>query len=583
MDNPAFNLGEMPATAMNVTNEISEEKYDQNVSFSINLNSSENFDSAKNKLDRENGQIEEDSWWIFTKKKKIRSILNLFLKIFIFIFLLYFFLLSLSFLTIGFTLISPYALQAGKAVSFFLQNSFGSLAIGILVTALMQNATVTTSLIVCMVGAGIIPSVKSAIPIIMGSNIGTCLTNILIALTFSGDSSKFKRAFSAAAINDLFNILTTAVLLPAEIFFNLLSDLSEKLIELMPNEANEFKKINFIAAILNPVVDLFIMLDEEQINAVNMGSNNTTKIALRCCAIDYDNIRNSSTCNECNYWSLPMLKTLGDGGTGLVWIIVSLIINLTCLFGIVKIFSQLIEGPISTDIRKIMNASLPGKWKVFNNFLIFISSVALTLIVQSLDIITATLVPLCGLGIISLQRAYVIIIGSNIGTTVTGVLSALTQPKANFKKSIEIAFVYTLFNVFGTLMWFPIPFLKFPKTLAKKFGNTIFKYQWLSYIYAGFVYFIAPLILFSLALIPHWISMTILSILVILLFTCLINYRKLSTKKLPASLMIFSWLPNWIRSFKYWDSFLRNTKLTKLNPESLEKSKQNIKIRQVNK
>ena len=47
-----------------------------------------------------------------------------------------------------------------------------------------------------MVGAGIIPDVQSAIPIIMGSNIGTCVTNSLIALTLAGDPMEFKRAFS---------------------------------------------------------------------------------------------------------------------------------------------------------------------------------------------------------------------------------------------------------------------------------------------------------------------------------------------------------------------------------------------------
>ena len=47
-----------------------------------------------------------------------------------------------------------------------------------------------------MVGAGIIPDVQSAIPIIMGSNIGTCVTNSLIALTLAGDPNEFRRAFS---------------------------------------------------------------------------------------------------------------------------------------------------------------------------------------------------------------------------------------------------------------------------------------------------------------------------------------------------------------------------------------------------
>ncbi|RMZ97001.1 sodium-dependent phosphate transport 2B-like [Brachionus plicatilis] len=551
MDNPAFYPDEISAPAIAQTNEISR-KFSDQIEDQNAHNSLQHFDKIKKKIECENNWQNDQ--------------------------------IEVTFLTIGFTLISPLALKAGKAVSFLLQNPFGSLAIGIMATAIMQNATATTSIVVTMVGAGIIPSVKSAVPIIMGSNIGTCLTNIFIALTLSGDPYEFKRAFSAAAINDLFNILTTAVLLPIEIFFNLLSFLSQKLTELMPNDADEFKHMNFVAAILDPVVDLFILLDQDQINAVNMGSN-TTKIALRCCGTDNGNETNARLCKECDYWCMPMLNSFGDGGTGLFWIIFSLVVHLTCLFGIVKIFSQLIEGPIAHGIRKIMNASLPGKWKVFNNLLLFVFSFALTLVVQSLDIITATLVPLCGIGIVSLRRAYVMTLGSNIGTTVTGILIALTQPGANFKKSLEIAFVYTLFNVFGTFFWLPIPFLRFPKTLAQKFGNVIFNYQWLTYVYAALVYFIIPTIVFSLALIPYWIGLAILIIPIVFLilnYLVIVILRKLVPQKLPEKLKSFVWLPRWIRSLDYWDSIIKNIKLWKpsnasrYSIESKESSQQDI-------
>lgn len=97
----------------------------------------------------------------------------------------------------------------------------------------MQNATATTSIAVSMVGAGIIGDVKSAIPIIMGSNIGTCVTNSFIALTMAGNPNEFKRAFSAATLNDGFNLLTTLILLPVEIIFGFLDVISLKLTNVM--------------------------------------------------------------------------------------------------------------------------------------------------------------------------------------------------------------------------------------------------------------------------------------------------------------------------------------------------------------
>jgi hypothetical protein len=114
----------------------------------------------------------EKKWREYKKSEKIFYIIISIIKVIIFFVLLYFFLLSLNFMTIGFTLISADALKAGDAIKFILANPFAALSLGIILTAIMQNATATTSIAVSMVGARIIPSVKQAIPIVMGSNIG---------------------------------------------------------------------------------------------------------------------------------------------------------------------------------------------------------------------------------------------------------------------------------------------------------------------------------------------------------------------------------------------------------------------------
>ena len=51
---------------------------------------------------------------------------------------------------------------------------------------------------------------KNAIPIIMGSNIGTSVTGILVAVTQAGNRGHFEKAFSAATVHDMFNWLTVS-------------------------------------------------------------------------------------------------------------------------------------------------------------------------------------------------------------------------------------------------------------------------------------------------------------------------------------------------------------------------------------
>ena len=74
----------------------------------------------------------------------------------------------------------------------------------------------------------------------------------------------------------------------------------------------------------------------------------------------------------------------------------------------------------------------------------------MTIVVQSSSIFTSTLTPLVGMGIITLDRVYPFTLGSNIGTTITGIMAALTATGAKeLKNSLQIALCHTFFNIFG--------------------------------------------------------------------------------------------------------------------------------------
>ena len=565
-------------------------------------------ENYKIELPKKEDKDDDKEWSFYSKREKISFVVTSTLKFILFIILLYLFLLSLSFMSIGFTMVTSYALQVGDIIKFILANPFAALSIGILVTAVMQNATATTSIAVIMVGAGIIPDVKSAVPIIMGANIGTCVTNSFIALTLAGDPQEFKRAFSAATLNDGFNLMTTALMLPIEILSGFLYIVSDKITNAMPFENSEqIAKANFMNAILTPVTDLFILLNATAVDMLSSGDKNIKDVALRCCSVEVyqtnftELISNSSNLTlslgnnmtngnfsyelgflnqtrcvkECTYWCMPMLRAFGDGGTGLFWIILSIIVLIASLFGIVKVLSLFIVGPIAKGVTKALNASFPGYFKWVSQVILFLIALFLTIIVQSSNIITATLVPLCGIGIISLQKVYVMTLGSNIGTTVTGILTAFTQPPSSLKKAMQLAFVYTLFNTLGVVYWLPLPFLRFPKKLARKLGHTVFQYRWFLYTYVSTVYVICPLFIFGLALIPHWIGLAIFGLPIAFLFLVYLVILFLRSKFpgiLPKFLKDFYWLPKFLRSLRPLDRKIKQLKCCQTKVQDIDPS-----------
>lgn len=86
----------------------------------------------------------------------------------------------------------------------------------------------------------------------------------------------------------------------------------------------------------------------------------------------------------------------------------------------------------------------------------FSISIILTAIVQSSSVITALSVALVASNMLSLQAAVPIIIGANIGTTITATAVSLTYltRRKYFRKAYTTALLHTIFNLWGALVWF---------------------------------------------------------------------------------------------------------------------------------
>ena len=114
---------------------------------------------------------------------------------------LYLFLVGINGLSSGIKLLGG---GFAKEVMSTTSNPFIALFIGILATTLFQSSSTTTSLIVAMVGGGTL-TLGGSIPMVMGANIGTTVTNTIVSIGHLRRGNEFKRAFQAATVHDFFN------------------------------------------------------------------------------------------------------------------------------------------------------------------------------------------------------------------------------------------------------------------------------------------------------------------------------------------------------------------------------------------
>ena len=59
-------------------------------------------------------------------------------------------------------------------------------------------------------------TVRPAIFLVMGANIGTSVTNTLVSVCHLSKRNEFRRAFAGATVHDMFNWLAVICLLPIE-------------------------------------------------------------------------------------------------------------------------------------------------------------------------------------------------------------------------------------------------------------------------------------------------------------------------------------------------------------------------------
>jgi len=116
---------------------------------------------------------------------------------------------------------------------------------------------------------------------------------------------------------------------------------------------------------------------------------------------------------------------------------------------------------------------------------------ATTMAVQSSSITTSLLIPMFAAGVLSLEAGFPMVVGANIGTTITALLAATVTNQAG----MTIAFVHFLFNASGAALFLPIPFLRrIPLRCSRWLANAATQNRMWVLIYLGTVFVAIPLL-----------------------------------------------------------------------------------------
>ncbi|XP_077462265.1 sodium-dependent phosphate transport protein 2B-like [Stigmatopora argus] len=542
------------------------------------------------------GQPEEEDPWdlpelketgvpwsaLDTQGKVLRVLVSLG-KLVVLLGLLYMFICSLDILSSAFQLVGGKTAGDIFQDSAILSNPLAGLVIGVLVTLLVQSSSTSSSIVVSMVSSGLL-TVPLAVPIIMGTNIGTSVTNTLVAMTQAGDRSVFRRAFAGATVHDFFNWLSVLVLLPLEVATGYLYKVTKLIIDSFQLQSGEAPDL--LNVITDVLTDTIIKLDKSVLSEIATGdpaARNKSLIKRWCetytnmslvnvtvpgpenctspslCWIDGNytftlkNISQTYNIKKCDHLFVDV--NLSDLAVGLILLALSLLVLCSCLLLIVKLLNSMLKGQVAIIIKNILNTDFPFPFGWVTGYIAILVGAGMTFIVQSSSVFTSAITPLVGIGVISIQRAYPLSLGSNIGTTTTAILAAMASPGDTLGNSLQIALVHFLFNISGIILWYPIPFTRFPIRLAKGLGDITASYRWFAVVYIIFCFFLLPLFVFSLSL-AGWQVLAGVACPLVALLIIVIVINVLQKKKpgcLPAVLRSWDFLPLWAHSLEPWD------------------------------
>jgi sodium-dependent phosphate cotransporter len=332
------------------------------------------------------------------------------------------------------------------------KNPFTALFIGVLATSIVQSSSTTTAMTVGFVASGIL-DVSLAVPIIMGANIGTSVTNTLVSLGHIHRKVEFQRAMACATVHDIFNLMSVWILLPIELVTRAAS--GQGFLERMATglarafaEAGGLKFTSPLKTVTKPVTHF---LRDDVLSGL---FSSPTAIAV-------------------------------------AGLLVSVVLLFTALTFIVKLMRAMVLNKVEIFFDRYVGA---------HALVAMTMGLVITVMVQSSSITTSMLVPMAGAGILSLRQAFPITLGANVGTTITAILASMATGEGGAQTAgVTIAFVHLLFNVCGILIIYPVVSIRrIPLGAARRLAEICTKRRWFAPLYVLTIFLLIPGILIGL-------------------------------------------------------------------------------------
>lgn len=343
------------------------------------------------------------------------------------VFVVVVFLAAINMMSVAF---SKFGAETAQSVLDATSNPFIGLFIGLLMTAIIQSSSTSTTMTVAAVASGSI-TFEHALPIIMGANIGTTLTSTIVALSYITKKEEFERAIAAGTVHDIYNIICVVLLFPLEYYFDVLSATSKF------------------------ITDIFYF---------SSGVDSAGKIGGMSVLVFEP-------------FSLAILDFSGSA-------FVLLALSFALILGCIKLLSNFLYNNIATNIEAHVDEYiLPNRFKSFT------IGMVVTAIVQSSSLTTSLVVPIVATGKIGVKRAFQFIMGANVGTTITALIAAAFRSEA----AVSIAVAHLVFNVIGCIIFLPsLRFQSLIVYLAERLGSLTAKYRIVGFIYIIVVFFMIP-------------------------------------------------------------------------------------------
>ena len=308
------------------------------------------------------------------------------------------------------------------------QSPVAALFIGILATSLVQSSSTTSSVIVGMVAGGTV-STRAAVFMIMGTNVGTTVTNTIVSVGHVAQGGEFRRAFAAATVHDFFNLMAVAILFPVEWATGFLSHAS-----------------------------VFLATAFAGVGGLQLG--NPVKAA-----------------------TAPAVFALAAavGHHGPLLLVIAAALTVGGLFSIVRLLRSLALRRVEAalDERLFRNAGRS-----------MLVGVAVTMAVQSSSISTSLVVPMVAMELLTLRQVFPYTLGANVGTTFTANLAALSTGSV---AAVTVSLAHLVFNVCGIALVWPVSRVRgVPIYLAEKMADATMRSRLVPLIYVAAVFFGLP-------------------------------------------------------------------------------------------